>query len=313
MVEAHLAGVFPRSENLVTATRATVRGALPQSDVDKTLQEDVKSLITLQGQAGLDSLVDGQLNWQDLFRPFTQLLSGIEVGGLSRWFDNNTFYRKPTISGKVAFKGGDVKRYFRADLLPKDGHKKAILPGPFTFASMSDNRAYTSLSDLVDDLAHSLKAVARELQGLGYDYFQYDEPYVCAASLSLSDLQLAKRGLETCAVGKSLVQTYFGDVGPAIDILLDCPIDAIGVDFYSTPLDSLKGHGFDKVLACGCIDGRNSLLESPAQLRDIIQKVREEVEPPNIYLMPNCALEFLPLSVAERKVGVLGATRRVLS
>ena len=312
MVEAHLTGVFPRSEKLIAATRAAVRGNLPQSKVNAAFQEDANSLIHLQNEFALNAFVDGQLNWQDLFRPFTQILTGIEPGGLTRWFDNNTFYRKPIITKKIVFTDHDLEKYFRVDLLPKHSHKKAILPGPFTFAHLSDNRAYQSLPDLVADIAHSLKAVVQALKRLGYDYFQFSEPCMCTPNRTISDLETAKRAFETCAEGKSFIQTYFGDASRAVETLLDCPVDAIGVDFYSTTLESLKGHHFDKSLGCGCIDGRNSLLESPGELKEIIAKVRDDLEPTDLYLTPNCDLEFLPRDVAEKKVRLLSETRRLL-
>ena len=313
MVEAHLTGVFPRSEKLVAATRAAVRGNLPQSAADAVFREDVRSLIFLQDELALDAFVDGQLNWQDLFRPFSEILTGIEPGSLTRWFDNNTFYRKPVIAGKVAFKGNNLQQYFRVDLLPEHGRKKAILPGPLTFALLSDNRAHEPLPDLVDDLAHSLKEVVKRLQGLGYEHFQFNEPSICAPNRTSSELETVKRAYETCAGGKSLIQTYFGDASRAIETLLDCPVDAIGVDFYATSLESLKEHDFDKTLGCGCVDGRNSLLESPRELKEIILRVRDDLQPADIYLTPNCDLEFLPRSVAEKKVRALSETRRLLA
>jgi 5-methyltetrahydropteroyltriglutamate--homocysteine methyltransferase len=312
MVEAHLTGVFARSEKLVAATRASVRGNLSQSEVDQIIQEDARSLILLEQQSGLDAFVDGQFNWQDLFRPFNQILTGIEPGSLTRWFDNNTFYRAPVITEKIAFNGKSIQEFFRADLLPNQGQKKAILPGPLTFALLSDNHAYQSFADLVDDLAHSLKALLASLQGLGYKYFQFNEPCICAPNRSTSELEAARKAFEVCAKGNSSLHTYFGDASHAIDTILDFRVDAVGIDFYSTPLESLKGHDFSKTLGCGCVDGRNSLLESPSELKDLIVKLRDELEPPDLYVAPNCDLEFLPRSVAEKKVSVLGKTREAL-
>ena len=42
-------------------------------------------------------------------------------------------------------------------------------------------------------------------------------------------------------------------------------------------------------------------------------KVRDSVEPRQLYVGPNCDLEFLPFSVAERKVRLLGEVRRKLN
>ncbi|MGP8070320.1 MAG: hypothetical protein ACLP5V_10565 [Candidatus Bathyarchaeia archaeon] len=315
MVEVHLTGAFPRSEKLIDATRAAVRGNLPEAELDTVLRQDIKSLVGLQEEANLDSLVDGQLNWQDLFRPFSQLLTGIDPESLTRWFDNNTFYRKPIIVDKVSLKNNELGQYFRSDLLPKASHKKAILPGPFTFAQLSENRAYSSFSDLVNDLARSVQRIVAALQERGYEYFQFNEPSLCAPGRTQPELEIAKHAYETCAHGiggTSIIQIYFGDASQVIETLLDYPVDSIGIDFYATSVDSLKEYDFNKVLGCGCIDGRNSLLESPIELKTFVSRARASLEPVDIYLTPNCDLDFLPETVAEKKVRLLGETRRLV-
>ncbi len=316
MVEVHLAGVFPRSEKLIGATRAAVRGNLPQAEVDKVLNHDINALVQLQQDSRLDSIVDGQLNWQDLFRPFNQLLTGLDLGSLTRWYDNNSFYRKPIIVDKVVVRSNELQQYFRNDLLSNVSHKKAILPGPFTFAHLSENRAYSSLADLVTELGRALGAIVTGLQEKGYEYFQFNEPSICAPGRTKAELEFTKHAYEACARGiggKSIIQTYFGDASQVIPTLLDYPVDAIGIDFYATSIDSLKEHDFNKVLGCGCVDGRNSLLESPKELIAFVSRARESLEPADIYLTPNCDLDFLPETVAEKKVRLLGETKRLVA
>ncbi len=315
MVEAHLTGAFPRSEQLVEATRAAVRGKISQAQVDAILDNDIASLVELQSSPSMDALVDGQLNWQDIFRPFSDVFTGIQLGGLTRWFDNNTFYRKPIIVEKVTLSGADVGQFFRHDLLPGLARKKAILPGPFTFAVLAQNSAYPSLADLVDDLAHALKQTVAELERVGYSYFQFNEPALCTDGRSKDDLEVAKHAFEVCAKGtggKTMLHTYFGDAGSVIDQLLDYPIDGIGLDFYATSIESLTQNDFNKDLGCGCIDGRNSLLENAQDLSKFVAKVEEDLEPKSIVLCPNCDLEFLPQNVAEKKVHLLAETKAKL-
>lgn len=308
VVEAHLAGLFPRSEELVQATRGFSRGKISQSELESVFRHDYEALVRLQSENALDYFVDGQLNWQDLFRPFSTIFTGIQPGGLARWLDNNIFYRKPTITGKISFSGVDSRQYFKSSFLPASARRKAILPGPFTFAVLSQNVAYGSLADLVDDLAHSTKDLVRELRGSGYEYFQFDEPYLSASGTTKSELQIARNAFEVCGKGlgvKTAVQTYFGDAAPVIDALLDYSVDCIGLDFYATSLDSLREHSFGKELVCGCIDGRNSLLESPADLTEFVRKAREDLEPRGLSVCPNSDLQFLPYPIAEKKVRLL--------
>jgi 5-methyltetrahydropteroyltriglutamate--homocysteine methyltransferase len=313
VVEVHLTGQFPRSEALVEATRAAVRGKISPSDLEAAFHGDLAALVRLQSDAGLGYFVDGQLNWQDLFRPFSVLFTGIKPGALARWFDNNTFYRKPIMVGKVGFSNVDLNHYFRSNLLPASASKKAILPGPFTFAVMSEGGTYGSFAELVGDIAHELRETVAELQKVGYGYFQFDEPSLCAKNRTGNELDIARHAFEVCAQGigaKTAVQTYFGDAGPVIDALLDCPVDCIGLDFYATSIDTLREHSFTKELACGCIDARNSLLESPEDLLQFLIRVREDLEPKSLSICPNSDLAFLPYPIAEKKVRLLSEIKK---
>jgi 5-methyltetrahydropteroyltriglutamate--homocysteine methyltransferase len=315
VVEVSLSGAFPRSEELVEITRAADRGRASQAELEKVQRRDAEAIVALQSQSGLNPVVDGQLNWQDLFRPFSELFTGIKPGSLTRWFDNNTFYRKPIISEKVAYRGSNLLRYFRQDLLSAVSSKKAILPGPFTFAAMSQNAAYSSFNDVVDSFAHALRDAIADLRKAGYAWFQFNEPSLVSRGISKGELKVARNAFETCARsagGKTVLQTYFGDGSQIIAELLEFPVDRIGVDFYATSIESISGLDFDKELGCGCVDGRNSLLESPDELKKLVARVREDLEPKGLSLNPNCDLDFLPHPVAVKKVRLLSEARKVV-
>ena len=312
MVETHLSGAFPRSEKLVAATRAFERGKGTEADVEANLRQDNLSLARLQREEALDFSVDGQLNWQDLFRPFSELFTGIKPGSLTRWFDNNTFYRAPLITGKVSFKGHKPDKFFRADSFPKTSRKKAILPGPFTFGALTETSASSPPPDVVDEFSHALRDLISSLQGMGYDCFQFNDPCLCAKGRTGDDFNLAKNGIETCTRGltaKSILHTYFADSSQMVNSLLDSSVDYIGIDFYATSLDALAELSFNKGLVCGCIDGRNSLIETPDEVKDFVSEVREKLEPKDLVVAPNTDLDYLPQLVAEKKVRLLGKIR----
>lgn len=315
MVEVSLCGAFPRSEELVEITRAVDRGRASQAELEQALRRDAEATVALQKQSGLDPVVDGQLSWQDLFRPFSELFTGIQLGSLTRWFDNNTFYRKPIVTGEITFRGSRIDHYFREGLLPEGSLKKAILPGPFTFAVMSQNTAFHSFHELVDSIAHALKDAVSELRRVGYSTFQFNEPSLVSRGISKDELKVARNAFETCARsagGKTVLQTYFGDAGQIIAGLLEFPVDRIGVDFYATSIEAVSGLDFGKELGCGCVDGRNSLLESPEELKKLVARVRQDLSPKELSLNPNCDLDFLPYPVAVKKVRLLSEARKVV-
>jgi 5-methyltetrahydropteroyltriglutamate--homocysteine methyltransferase len=115
-----LTGIYPRWEVLVAATRDYHRGRIPHEELERHFERDYAQLIALQRDVGFGSYSDGLLNWQDLFRPFAEIIEHWESGPLVRYFDNNTFYRQPRITGALkidASKLNDwLRRYFRTEL-----------------------------------------------------------------------------------------------------------------------------------------------------------------------------------------------------
>ena len=102
---------------------------------------------------------------------------------------------------------------------------------------------------------------------------------------------------------------YFGDAAPHLDQLQQLPVDAIGVDLVQTDVKAL-GSGWNKGLVAGVINGRSSILESPADLVDVARHLADTVRPRNLYLSSNCELGYLPTVVAEQKVQRLGEAAR---
>jgi len=312
MQEIHLTGNFPRPEPLIEMTRQFDRGRTSEIEVQRHLDHSVNELLELQISNKLDMLVDGQLNWQDLFRPFTELLAGINPGTLTRWFDNNTFYRRPIVVDRVKRAELPPTKYYRHDLIP-EGRGKAIMPGPYTFAKLSENAAYSSFADLVDDLAHSLANISKELTSSGYRFLQLNEPSLCTATIE--ELEIAMRAYDILAKSspRIMLQTYFSSISHIKDKLVDFPVDCIGVDLYANDLSIFETGSVTTDISCGCIDGRNSLVEPVDQTVELVTKMIDAVAPHQVYVGPNCDLEFLPYVVAAKKVQLLGAVRRSLN
>ena len=100
-MQAFAPGIYPRSEELVQATRDLDRGRTSQEAVDEQVERDLGELVSVQQAAGLDLLADGMLRWQDVFRPLVEAADGLEKGALTRFLDTNTFYRAPSAANEA--------------------------------------------------------------------------------------------------------------------------------------------------------------------------------------------------------------------
>src|SRR4029450_12545321 len=87
LIKAYQHGVFPRSEDVVAATRGLERGRTSPDEVEVQFKRDREDLIQAQQEAGLDYFSDGLLRWQDIFRPLAETVEGMEARTLGRWLD----------------------------------------------------------------------------------------------------------------------------------------------------------------------------------------------------------------------------------
>ena len=83
----------------------------------------------------VDYYTDPLFNWQDIFRPLVASIDGISLGPLTRYFETNTFYRKPIVN-----EVGNVKNSLDVDgseyNIPGPVYKPTEFDGYMTFLSL---------------------------------------------------------------------------------------------------------------------------------------------------------------------------------
>jgi 5-methyltetrahydropteroyltriglutamate--homocysteine methyltransferase len=294
-MKAFVPGIYPRSEQLVQATRDLDRGRTSPESVDEQVERDLAELVSVQQQAGLDLLTDGMVRWQDLFRPVLDTSEGLETGALTRFLDTNTFYRAPhatTATPKLATPLGE--RY----VAPLPGPRLVTLPSPFALSHGTGVSAQAIAENVLKPLIAPLET---ELVVLAEPFFGREE------ATSPGELEDA---LAVLAGGPKLaLQLTFCDARkPLEEGLGELPVDAIGIDFYGTHLSDVP-KGFDKLLLAGVVDARSSTLEDPRELALFAERLRNEREVEQIALVPNGDLQFVSERIAREKLLRLGRAK----
>jgi 5-methyltetrahydropteroyltriglutamate--homocysteine methyltransferase len=314
MVEAQLTGIFPRSDKLIKTTWDYEKGKIDKKILTQEIAQDAQAIIEMQTKAGIKYITDGMLLWQDLFRPFIENINGIKSGALTRWFNNNTFFRQPIIEGKIESEKNFLYKYIQTNLSPEKNWK-AILPGPFTFAKLSVDKFYGDTEKLISQISKMIAKEVKMLSDAGISFIQFNEPAIVWFKPNREEFNLIKKAYEAVTENlkvKTCIHTYFGDATPALSFLSEYPVDYIGIDFYSTSLDDIEDFTSSKGLLCGSLDARNSLIEKPSDIASFIRDVEKRLAPKDIIVSPNCDLEFLPRSIAEKKIEVLGKVLNIL-
>jgi 5-methyltetrahydropteroyltriglutamate--homocysteine methyltransferase len=293
------------------------RGDVGPDDLIAAQDELVRSVVAEQEEAGIDIISDGQARWDDILTPFARHITGFEIGGLLRWFDNNVYYRRPVCVGELEWGGPSSVEAWQFASSVATAPVKAVLPGPITFARLSVDEHYGTHEEFVLAIARILAQEAFELEAAGVRYLQIDEPSLLDAP---EDLVLAKRALgliksELRAEETQVtLATYFDDAKRLGEELYELPADVFGFDLIAGPdsrelIDSLPD---GKKLQAGLVDARNTRLEDPDDLAREIAGFVERLGADRVAISPSSGLEFLPREKARAKLHRLAeATEKV--
>ncbi|MGH2638441.1 MAG: hypothetical protein ACRDF4_04065 [Rhabdochlamydiaceae bacterium] len=306
-VHAFLHGVYPRSDVLAQATRDLDRKRITPSDVAKQQAKDGAILAAVQKEANFAYLEDGKLNWQDIFRPIIQATSGMEVGPLTRWFDNNSFYRQPIITGKLTVSAKKLDDYF---IKPTSGQWKVTLASPFTFAKLLDDTTTKSFEKTLTAITKLYEEIFSYLNEKKVSLIQLNEPYIPYHKVKKAEIALLGKSLTQLkkAKGKALlaVNGYFGDTAALATTLAgNNAVDILGIDFTFTAINTLPKKLTPAIIA-GVVDGRNSLLEEKETIVNFVTTATKHFGDTELYLSNNSDLDLLPEAVAKKKAALLG-------
>jgi 5-methyltetrahydropteroyltriglutamate--homocysteine methyltransferase len=316
-VALSLTGPFPRSEELVQATREWDRGLRAEPEVQALYQREARRICELESALGFGWVTGGFLSWQDLFRPFTGHVAGLRVGPLSRWFETNTFFRRPIVEGPPAGDGGALLGELPLDVLREFSKpRKVILPGPYTFSGLVDNQTDLTRWELARLWSEVLAREVETLSRHGYQFFQLQEPLLVVDPPSREEegnlLQAYAPLARPLASAASLVWTYFGDASSLLPLLVRLPVGGVGLDLSDTDPIRLREFPSGLTLGLGCLDPRTSLPEDPLDIARLVRELSERLRPASIHLGAGAPLDLLPWEPARRKLEVLRDASRIL-
>jgi len=316
-----VAGQHPLSEDLTLTILDWKYGRKPLSQVTQGLLDDVSSFVKLQHELGL-SMTSAQMGIQDILRPFvTHYGCYSKTGGVSRWHTTNTFYRRYTLNEGL-YNGAreTATSNARHPLAPDENaflhyHThgcagRIVLPGPYTWSKMTDvkPKTYMDEGDYICDIGRML---ANEIGYLPERYMeiQIDDPWLVWEHVPLNmwdSIITAYRFIwENTGPRRNIIlNTYFGDAAPVMDLFQSLKIDGVGIDFTNTNIMDLMdvemGHW---IIQAGLFNSRNFYeeftFERAAFLLDMLRIIASK-DPMEILVATNTSLDYLPRDLADK-------------
>jgi 5-methyltetrahydropteroyltriglutamate--homocysteine methyltransferase len=293
----------PKPARLRNALNKRDRGDITQDELEQVVRDVTVEVIQEQVDAGLDLITDGHVRWEDEQAYIAGKLGGISLNGLQRWYDNNMYFRQPVVEGDVSWREPIIASDYAFAVENSSKPVKAVLTGPFTLATLSQDNHFASIEKLSLAYAEALNAEARALEDAGAKFIQLNEPAITRRKGEYGTFEKAiARAVDGLNVETALY-TYFGDVRGIYDQMLDLPVDLIGLDFATNPKnDDLVKKNPPKKLGLGIVDARNTRMEPADALVERIKSLSGGTSPENVHVSPSAGLEFLPREVAQQKL-----------
>jgi len=303
LISSYTFGIYPRSEELIEATRKNTE------NLDSLSQKETDEYINAQKNANLGFVSDPLLKWDDIFRPFANSRA-VKPAALNRIFEMNTFYRVLSFDGSAFTDGGNTVKSNLDSSLPKN--KTVAIPEPFTFAELHTSNEFKRKEDFVINLAKMLRVEIDSLVESGFEVIQLLAPSI--AYNKEVDFGLVSDALKIITDGlkaKTILHTYFGDVSTKIESLLDLPVSGLGFDITTTSVSSIEKHSFsNKSLTIGIINSFNTAIEKPQECSKQVDEINANTKPKESYVSNNFDLEYVPKEFAMNKISVLGEIAR---
>ena len=134
-------GAFPKNsderQDLRRALHKLDRDELDVAGIDRVYNETTAWAIGEIEAAGIDVINDAQIRWDDLLAPLAAAWGNVERGPLERFYDNNTYFRQPIISGAIDSDGQALVGPYKSAKGVAKRELKAAMCGPLTFATLT--------------------------------------------------------------------------------------------------------------------------------------------------------------------------------
>lgn len=309
-------GAFPRNKIVRRALRDYEQGLLSYDELNDLVFSTSLTIIGAQIVSGMTYVVDGMLDWHDIFRPFVSAWRNVTPTGLLRYFDNNFFYRVPFFVNKpepaTVVWAHRVRKY-----LPfvEPAGFKVVVPGPVTFAYMSKSKQDLSREELAYSIAELLSLEVKRAVDAGAAMVQIDEPLLsdleATPDMAVLASELAGKIASQAGNAKTVLAVYFGV--PRADVyerLLDSKISCLSLDVGDNPekaTELLTSKGFGSHCAVlGLINSRVVYEDKLDLLVDIASRILKEYEGEEVGLTTTTWLDLIPYSYSLAKIKLLG-------
>ena len=319
-------GSFPQTTEIRKARAANARGELSDADYEARMREEIASVIKLQEDLGLDVLVHGEAERNDMVQYFAELLDGFAAtrnGWVQSYGSRCT--RPSVLWGDVSRPAPMTVGWTSYAQSLTDKPVKGMLTGPVTIIAWSFPRNDLPLGDIADQIGLALRDEVSDLEAAGIAAIQVDEPalrellpldadrHADYLDWSVGSFRLAT----SCVRPDTQIHTHlcYSEFGQIIDAIKGLDADVTSIEAARSKMEvvpELAEAGFDHGIGPGVWDIHAPRVPSTEELVELIGLAADAVPVSRLWVNPDCGLKTRGYEETKASLdNLVSATRQV--
>lgn len=299
-------GSFPQASDVKANRTAFRKGSITESEYIEFNREKIAECVKQQEEIGLDVLVHGEFERNDMVEYFGEQLNGYLFTEKAWVQSYGTRCVKPPIIW------GDVSRskpmtvdwsIYAQSLTEKP--MKGMLTGPVTILNWSFPREDISVKESTYQIALAIRDEVLDLEKNGIRIIQIDEAalreklplrksdwYSDYLDFAIPAFRLVHSGVKAeTQVHTHMCYSEFTDIIKAID---DMDADVITFEASRSDLqilDSLKDNNFKTEVGPGVYDIHSPRVPTVKEIKSALYKMLDKITPEKLWVNPDCGLK----------------------
>ncbi|MFI2279779.1 5-methyltetrahydropteroyltriglutamate--homocysteine S-methyltransferase [Nocardia beijingensis] len=298
-------GSYPQTSAIRLARAALRKGEIDRAEYVRRMRAEIADVIALQEELGLDVLVHGEPERNDMVQYFAEQLDGFattEQGWVQSY--GTRCVRPPILFGDVVRRAPMTVEWIGYAQSLTGKPVKGMLTGPVTILAWSFVRDDQPLDESARQVALAIREETVDLEAAGIRIIQVDEPALrellpLRAADQPGYLEWSVRAFRLATSGVSdatQIHTHlcYSEFGEVIDAIAGLDADVTSIEAarsHMEVLDDLNAAGFDLGVGPGVYDIHSPRVPSVDEITASLRAALKAVPAERLWVNPDCGLK----------------------
>jgi 5-methyltetrahydropteroyltriglutamate--homocysteine methyltransferase len=298
-------GSFPQTPEIRKARAAHSKGELSDTGYKTFLRNQTRRAVVWQETIGLDVLVHGEFERNDMVQYFGEQLSGF-VFTENAWVQSygSRYVRPPILFGDVSRSQPMTVEWWQYAQSLTDKPMKAMLTGPVTILNWSFVRDDIPRSEACRQIALAIRDEVADLEAAGAGMIQIDEAAL-REGLPLRKgewkayLDWAVDSFRICSSGvrdETQIHTHmcYSEFNDIIDAIGAMDADVISIETSRSKmelLDAFRNYRYPNEIGPGVYDIHSPRIPDVGEMTELLKLARQRLSDAQLWINPDCGLK----------------------